>query len=112
MVVSCEDVWCEISNYLDGEVEPGLRAAMEEHFLGCKRCTAVLDGTRNVIRLFGDERLFEVPLGFSRPRLRTEQARPAASIPPDLMVIVAEHGKTFHVTGCPFIHDKSRLRTI
>ena len=32
MVVSCEQVWQEISNYLDGDVSPELRAAMEEHF--------------------------------------------------------------------------------
>ena len=29
-----------------------------------------------------------------------------------MMVIIAEDGKTFHVAGCPFIHDKARLRTI
>ena len=29
-----------------------------------------------------------------------------------MMVIVAADGKTFHVVGCPFIHDKTRLRTI
>ena len=28
------------------------------------------------------------------------------------MVVVAADGKTFHVAGCPFIHDKTRLRTI
>jgi predicted anti-sigma-YlaC factor YlaD len=46
MVVRCEDVWREVSNYLDGEVDPGLHVAMEEHIRGCKRCTAVIDGTR------------------------------------------------------------------
>ena len=66
MVVNCEEVWREISNYLNGDVDPGLRAAMEEHFRVCKHCTAVLDGTRNVIKLYGDERMFEVPLGFSQ----------------------------------------------
>ncbi len=66
MVVSCEEVWREVSNYLDGEVEPGLRSAMEEHLRGCKHCTAVLDGTRNVLQLYGDERMLEVPLGFSQ----------------------------------------------
>jgi hypothetical protein len=66
MVVQCAEVWREISNYLDGEVDPGLRAAMEEHFRGCKHCTAVLDGARNVIQLYGDERMLEVPLGFSQ----------------------------------------------
>lgn len=66
MVVSCEEVWREVSNYLDGEVEPTLRVAIEEHVRGCKRCTAVVDGTRNVLQLYGDERMLEVPLGFSQ----------------------------------------------
>lgn len=156
MVVSCEEVWREISNYLDGEVDPALRAAMEEHFRGCKRCTAVLDGMRNVIQLYGDERMDEVPLGFSHrlqrrleenmvparrtflgwmvaaaaavlvagsfevarssvfshPEPRSEHAQPGNGVPPDLMVVVATDGKTFHVPGCPFIHDKARLQTI
>src|SRR6266404_5448996 len=78
MVVSCEEVWREISNYLEGEVGPGLRAAMEEHLRGCKHCTAVLDGTRNVIQLYGDERMVEVPLGFShRLHRRLEENMPA-----------------------------------
>lgn len=66
MVRNCEQVWREISNYVDGEVEPGLRAAMDEHFRGCARCRSVLEGMRNVVQLYGDERMLEVPAGFSR----------------------------------------------
>ena len=66
MVVKCEEVWREISNYLEGDIEPGLRLAMEEHIRGCQRCTTVLEGTRNVVQLYGDERMLEVPLGFSQ----------------------------------------------
>jgi hypothetical protein len=66
MVVKCEQVWHEISNYLEGEVDPALRSAMDEHFRTCKRCSSVLQGTRNVIRLYGDERMMEVPSGFGR----------------------------------------------
>ena len=65
MVVSCEQVWQEISNYLDGEVDPQLRAAMEAHFRKCKHCTAVLDGIKNVVHLYADDRLVELPAGFS-----------------------------------------------
>jgi hypothetical protein len=67
----CEQVWPEISNYVDGEVDASLRAAMDEHFRTCKRCTSVLEGTRNVVRLYSDERMIEertieVPAGFGR----------------------------------------------
>ncbi|MFZ0284608.1 MAG: zf-HC2 domain-containing protein [Terriglobales bacterium] len=77
MVVQCAEVWREISNYLEGELDPAVRTAMEEHVRGCKHCTAVLDGTRNVIQLYGDERMLEVPLGFSqRLQRKLEQGMP------------------------------------
>jgi hypothetical protein len=66
MLVVCEDVWREVSNYLDGEVDLELRSALEEHVRGCRRCFAVVEGTRNVIRLYADPRTLAVPLGFSR----------------------------------------------
>jgi hypothetical protein len=64
MVVNCETVWEEVSNYIDGEVTPELRSAMDEHFRTCKQCVAVLEGMRNVVELYGDERMQEAPLGF------------------------------------------------
>ena len=75
MVVNCEQVWGEISNYLEGDVDDSLRVAMETHFQECKRCQAVLDGTRNVINLYGDERMADVPLGFGyRLQRRIEES--------------------------------------
>lgn len=66
MVMNCEHVWREVSNYLEGDVDAAHRAAMDEHFRICKRCASVLEGTRNVIQLYGDERMMEVPAGFGR----------------------------------------------
>ncbi len=65
-MLNCEQVWREISNYVDGDVEAGLRSTMDEHFRTCKRCASVLAGTRNVVRLYGDERMLEVPAGFGQ----------------------------------------------
>ncbi len=64
--VNCELVWREISNYIEGDVDAALRAAMDEHFGKCSRCKSVLEGTRNVIRLYSDERMIELPAGFDR----------------------------------------------
>jgi methylphosphotriester-DNA--protein-cysteine methyltransferase len=74
--LSCEEVWREISNYLEEEVDPALRSAMDEHLRGCKRCTSVLEGMRNVIRLYEDERMIEVPAGFGQ-RLEKRLVRSA-----------------------------------
>ena len=127
---------------------------MDEHVRGCKHCTAVLDGTRNVVQLYGDERMLEVPLGFShRLHRRLEgnmpgnrrsflgwmvaaaaavlvvggfevarssgrgnscgrSTRSRVRVPPDMMVLVYPDGKTFHVAGCTFIHDKAHVRSV
>jgi anti-sigma factor RsiW len=157
MVVNCDEVWREVSNYLDGEVDPTLRAAVEAHVSSCQRCAAVLVGTRNVIQLYGDERMLEVPLGFSqrlhqridenipasmpptrrtflgwmvaaaaavlvvgslelvraaprRPEQRSVMARRGAGVPPDMMVVVAEDGKLFHLAECTLIHEKEKAK--
>ncbi len=64
--ISCVEVWREISHYLDDEISPEMRERMEAHFKACAHCTAVLDGTRNVVVLVGDGRVFQMPDGFSK----------------------------------------------
>jgi len=156
MVITCDDLWREISNYLDGDVGPELQSAIDGHLRECRRCVAVVAGTRNLIQLYGDERVQQVPSGFSNrlhqklesrllpnrrhflgwivataatalvigsfetarssvlggPALRSKHAKGSTRVPPDLQVIVAEQGKTFHVARCPFIHGQAGLRTI
>ena len=155
MVVNCEQVWQQISNYLDGELSAELRDAIEVHVRGCRHCTAVLEGTRNVIKLYGDDRVIELPANFTQKwqqrlpvfipskgtaygwlvavaalaiisgsftlakatssavsSLRSHHAEQGKGVPADMMVEVADGGKTFHVPGCKFIHqsgEKVRL---
>ena len=63
--ISCLEVWREISNYIEDEVDPELRARMDAHFKVCAHCTAVLDGTKNVVKLVADGVEYELPSGFS-----------------------------------------------
>jgi anti-sigma factor (TIGR02949 family) len=64
--ISCLEVWRQISNYIDGDVDPNLRARMEAHFKVCAHCTAILDGTQNVVKLVADGVEFDLPEGFSK----------------------------------------------
>lgn len=66
VTLSCEQVWHEISNYVEGDLDAGLRSALDEHFHTCKKCVSVLEGTRNVILLYSDERMIEAPSGFGK----------------------------------------------
>jgi predicted anti-sigma-YlaC factor YlaD len=67
--ISCLDVWREISNFIDGVVSPEMRKRIEEHLKVCDHCTAIYDGTRNVVKLVADGETYELPAGFS-DRLR------------------------------------------
>ena len=74
MDISCLEVIRELSNYIDDDVTPQLREEILAHLSGCSRCTAVYDGLRNTITLTGDERAFDLPVGFSQ-RLRAKLAK-------------------------------------
>lgn len=75
MVIRCQDVWREISNYLDNDISPEMRDQLEQHLANCRHCSALVDSTRNVLLLIADGRVFPLPMGFSdrlRDRLKTE----------------------------------------
>jgi len=65
MRIDCKHVWEHISAYIDGEVDAVLRADIDKHLETCEICSAVLDSTRNVVVLMADDRVFELPAGFS-----------------------------------------------
>jgi len=65
MRIDCQHVWEYISAYIDGEVDAELRLHIDRHLETCEICSAVLDSTRNVVVLIADERVFELPAGFS-----------------------------------------------
>ena len=64
--ISCQEVWREVSNYLEDDLTPELRAAIEAHLKGCDHCAAIVDGTRNVVELVCEDRAFTLPEGFSK----------------------------------------------
>jgi hypothetical protein len=69
MELKCEEVWHDISDYVDGELDVTLRQNIARHIATCRRCTAVYSGTLNIVQLYGDERMFSIPTEFV-PALR------------------------------------------
>jgi anti-sigma factor RsiW len=65
LVIDCKHVWEYISGYLDNNLEASERNEVQKHLEHCEICSAILDSTRNVLILTADERVFELPLGFS-----------------------------------------------
>lgn len=65
MVLECKHVWEHISGYLDGNLDAAVLEDVQKHLEHCEICSAILDSTRNILILTADERVFELPLGFS-----------------------------------------------
>jgi anti-sigma factor RsiW len=64
--ISCLEVIRELSNYIDKDLKPELRAQITAHLPRCAHCTAIFDGLRNTMTLLGDGRSFQLPAGFSQ----------------------------------------------
>lgn len=64
-MVSCEHVLNELSNFIDGDIDPGLRAEIEIHLKMCRRCSVLQDSLRKMLVIVADERTFEIPIGYS-----------------------------------------------
>ena len=76
----CRDCLPQISDYLDGQLDPELKRVLEEHLVFCHRCKVVLDSTRKTIDLYCDGKLFQLPVAVRdrlhaalRERLRGQQ---------------------------------------
>ena len=65
MVIDCKHVWNHLSGYMDDSLSPEIRDLVQQHLEHCEICSAILDSTRNILVLTADDRVFELPVGFS-----------------------------------------------
>lgn len=66
MVIACKHVWDYLSDYIDNSLPPETRALVQKHLDHCELCSAILDSTRDIIVLTADDRVFELPVGYSQ----------------------------------------------
>ena len=65
MVLECKHVWDYISEFLDDSLPPETKELVQKHLENCEICSAILDSTRNILILTADDRVFELPVGYS-----------------------------------------------
>jgi predicted anti-sigma-YlaC factor YlaD len=83
MVIDCKHVWSYISDYLDDTLTEEIRNTVQKHLEHCEICSAILDSTRNILILTADDRVFELPVGFTErlhTRIDLELMRKGASL--------------------------------
>ena len=70
---------------------------MEAHFRECGRCRAVAAAA--AVLVAGGFELGRSSV-FSRPEPRSDHAQTGSRIPPEMMVVVSNDAKIFHLSGC------------
>jgi len=50
--VNCKTIVVELENYLDKELDPALRASIEEHLAKCKKCRLIVDTTKKTVEIY------------------------------------------------------------
>jgi anti-sigma factor RsiW len=66
VALECKHVWDYISEFLDDSLPPETRELVQKHLETCEICSAILDSTRNILILTADDRVFELPAGYSQ----------------------------------------------
>ncbi|MBI3934570.1 MAG: zf-HC2 domain-containing protein [Acidobacteria bacterium] len=51
-MIPCKKIILELSNYLDNELDAGLRLELEEHMGRCPDCRVIIDTTRQTIQIY------------------------------------------------------------
>jgi predicted anti-sigma-YlaC factor YlaD len=50
--VNCKTLVIELENYLDEELDPAIRASIEEHLLKCKKCRIIVNTCKKTIEIY------------------------------------------------------------
>ena len=59
--MNCKGVIRELSNYIDGDLDPAAKQELERHLEHCEDCTMTVDQTRKSIEILCDSRPVELP---------------------------------------------------
>ena len=58
--MNCKGVIRELSNYIDGDLDPVLKTELERHLEHCEDCTMIVDQTKKSIEILCDSRPVEL----------------------------------------------------
>jgi anti-sigma factor RsiW len=73
--MNCKELLAALNEYVDGDLDPGICAAFEEHLKGCNPCQIVVDNIRRTIRLYKAGEPYELPAEFHEQLCRRLRER-------------------------------------
>ena len=60
--MKCEELLAALNEYVDGDLDPGICEAFEEHLKDCNPCQIVVDNIRQTITLYKAGKPVELPV--------------------------------------------------
>ena len=60
-MLTCKEFLQELSDYLDENVDAGIKAKLEEHIAKCANCWVVCDTTKRTIKVYKGMEAFSIP---------------------------------------------------
>jgi len=59
--LNCKGVIRELSNYIDGDLDPAVKQELQRHLEHCEDCTMIVDQTKKSIEILCDSQPVELP---------------------------------------------------
>ncbi len=80
--MDCKEILAALSDYVDGDLDPGLYRALKEHLADCNPCQLVVDNVRHTITVYKSGRPVELPPELRDRLRRALRARWEMEFPP------------------------------
>jgi anti-sigma factor RsiW len=81
--LNCKSIIRELSNYLDGDLDPVVKSELERHLEHCEDCNMIVDQTKKSIEILCDSRPVQLPADV-RSRLHSALRQKLARNRPEL----------------------------
>lgn len=59
--MKCKEFLKELNDYLDGSLDPKLKAELQEHLQWCSNCYVVCNTTQKTIEIYRENKIYELP---------------------------------------------------
>jgi hypothetical protein len=59
--VKCKEFLQELNDYLDGSLDPTLKAELQDHLQWCNNCYVVCNTTQKTIEIYRENQVYELP---------------------------------------------------
>ena len=73
-MITCEEFFAEFSDYMENQVSPEVRQALELHLSQCRACHVLYDSSSKTVKIVTESNSFELPQNVSESMIERVMA--------------------------------------